>query len=123
MNELRKAPKKTRVKIPTSGGGWTEVDATEHPGQKQDPEKAARAMAEAQEKDFFNRVGACTEALNRFLKVYASDHGLEIEEIIAAVYLENCNNRFFYPEERGGKKRFDKITEEVWAWFKENATT
>lgn len=120
MNELRQAPKKTKIKLPTKGGGWTEVDATEHPGQAQDDEKANAAMQEAQEKDFFKRVGRCTEALNKFLKVYAADHGLEPEEVLAAVYLENCNNRFFYPKEKGGKDRFDKITSEVWEWFKEN---
>ena len=123
MNELRKAPVKAKIKVPTKGGGWTEVDATKHEGQTQDPEKASRAMAEAQEKDFFKRVGQCTEAMNKFLKVYANDYGLDPEEIIAAVYLENCNNRFFYPEDKGGKERFDKITGEVWAWFKENVTT
>jgi hypothetical protein len=124
MNELRKPPpKKTKVKIPTKGGGWTEVDATEHPGQKLDEKKAATAMAAAQEKDFFKRVGKCTEQLNQFLKIYAKDHGLEPEEILAAVYLENCNNRFYYPEDRGGKEQFDKITAEVWEWFKENVPT
>jgi hypothetical protein len=124
QNEPRKPPaKKTKVKVPTKGGGWTEVDATEHPGQTQDPDKVAAAMAAAQEKDRFERVGKCTEALNQFLKLYARDHGMEPEDIISAVYLENCNNRFFYPKEKGGKEMFDKITAEVWEWFKENVST
>jgi len=118
MNEIRKAPKV--VKVPTPGGGWTEVESTPQEVKAQNPDKAAEAMAVAQEKDFFKRVGACTESLNKFLKVYAADHGLEPEEVVAAVYLENCNNRFFYPEDKGGKTRFDAVTSGVWAWFKEN---
>ena len=123
MNELRKVPPTKKIKVPAGDGSWKEVEAQTHPGQSQDSDKAAAAMQKAQEKDFFKRVGQCTEELNKFLRVMARDKGLEPEEVIAAVYLENCNNRFYYPEEKGGKKRFDQITSEVWDWFKENVTT
>lgn len=123
MNELRKAPKKAKVRIPTRGGGWVEADAIEHPGQTQDPDKVEEAMAKARERDFFKRVGAFTEAINKYVQMYAADHGLSLEEAVAAVYLENCNNRFYYPEDQGGKERFDQVTKEVWEWFKKNATS
>jgi len=110
---------KTKTQMPDGKGGWVEVDALKFEGQKQDPEKAQQAMADAQKKDFFIRVGRCTEALNKYLKMYARDHGLEIEEVIAAVYLENCNNRYYFPEDKGGKEGFDAVTQEVWNYFKE----
>ncbi len=124
MNELRKPPAPAKkIKVPTGDGGWKEVEATQHPGQTQNPEKVEAAMAQAKEKDFYIRVGRCTEALNKFLKVYATDHGLTPEEVVGAVYLENCNNRFFYPEDLGGKERFDATVATIWSWFKENVTT
>jgi len=105
------------IDVPDGKGGWTKVEADEVPGSKQDPEKAARAMAKAQEEDFFKRVGACTQSINEFVRLYAQDHGLTSEEIAAAVYLENCNNRHFFPD---GLAKFDKICQDVWAWFQEN---
>jgi hypothetical protein len=111
MNEKR------LIDIPDGHGGWKKVEADVLPGSKQNTEKAAHAMARAQEEDFFKRVGSCTEALNKFIQVYANDHALTPEEIIAAIYLENCNNRHFFPE---GTAKFDHICQDVWAWFQEN---
>lgn len=108
---------KELIDLPDGNGNWTKVEAEKVPGSKQDPEKAAHAMAKAQEADFFNRVGTCTEALNKFIKLYGSDHGLTIEELSAAVYLENCNNRHFFPT---GVEKFDRICQDVWTWFQEN---
>jgi hypothetical protein len=105
------------IKVPDGKGGWKEVEAEEVPGSKQNPEKAAHAMAKAQEEDFFKRVGACTQSINEFVRLYAQDHGLTPEEIAASVYLENCNNRHFFPE---GFAKFDKICQDVWVWFQEN---
>jgi hypothetical protein len=103
-----------KIKMPDGKMGWVEVDAEKVPGSKQNPDKAAHAMAKAQEADFFRRVGEGTEALNDFIKLYGRDHA---EELVAAVYLENCNNRHFFP---GGAPKFDKICQDVWAWFQEN---
>jgi hypothetical protein len=109
-------PKKL-IDVPDGKGGWKKIEAEEVPGSKQDSEKAAHAMAKAQEEDFFKRVGTCTQAVNDFIKLYANDHGLTQEEVIAAIYLENCNNRHFFPD---GAAKFDKICQDVWAWFQEN---
>jgi hypothetical protein len=105
------------IDVPDGNGGWKKVEAEKFPGSKQNPEKAAHAMAKAQESDFFKRVGACTEALNSFIKLYGRDHGMTHEELAAAVYLENCNNRHFFPD---GIAKFDKICQDVWTWFQEN---
>ncbi len=109
---------KKMIKVPDGKGGWKEIEAEEVPGSKQNPEKTALAMAKAQEDDFFKRVGTCTQSINEFVRLYAQDHGLTAEEIAAAVYLENCNNRHFFPD--GGPPKFDKICQDVWAWFQEN---
>lgn len=111
MNERR------LIDVPDGKGGWQKVEADVLPGSKQNSEKAAHAMAKAQEEDFFKRVGTMTEALSQFVRVYAQDHGLTEEEIAAAVYLENCNNRHFFPT---GTEKFDRICQDVWAWFQEN---
>jgi len=108
---------KRTINIPDGKGGWTQVEAEETPGSKQNVNKAAHAMAKAQEEDRFKRVGACTQAINNFIRLYAQDHGLTVEEIASAVYLENCNNRHFYPE---GSMKFDTVCKDVWAWFQEN---
>jgi hypothetical protein len=108
---------KETIKIPDGKMGWVEVEAEKIPGSKQNPDKAAHAMAKAQEADFFKRVGACTEAVNSFIKLYGQDHALSPEELVAAIYLENCNNRHFFP---GGIAKFDKICQDVWTWFQEN---
>jgi len=105
------------VSVPDGNGGWKKIEATRVPGSKQDPNKASQAMAQAQEADFFKRVGACTQSLNDYIRLYGQDHGLTQEEIVAAVYLENCNNRHFYPD---GLVKFDNICKDVWSWFQEN---
>jgi hypothetical protein len=111
---------KKQIRIPDGSGGWKLVDA----GTKTviDQGKAQQSMQQAQEKDFFKRVGGCTEALNRYLKAYAKDHGFSHAEIAASVYLENCNIRAFFPEESGGTEAFDKTCADVWDWFKEQTT-
>lgn len=106
-----------QIPMPDGQGGWKMVEAEKLPGSRQDPEKAAHAMAKAQEADFFKRVGGFTESLNGFIRLYANDHGLSAEEIAAGVYLENCNNRHFFPE---GIAKFDRICQDVWTWFQEN---
>lgn len=103
------------VKVPDGKGGWVKVE----PGTKANliPEKTTTAIEKASKEDFFKRVGACTEALNQYLKVYAADYGLKPIEVVAAVYLENCNNRHFYPKDVGGSEAFDTMTSEIWDWF------
>jgi hypothetical protein len=103
------------IRVPDGKGGWTEVPE----GSKAniDPEKSQEALQAAQEEDFFNRVATCAEALNKFLRVYAKDVGLSPLEVSAAVYLENCNNRHFFPEDAGGVETFDNMCTDVWAWF------
>ncbi|RLI88006.1 MAG: hypothetical protein DRP01_00200 [Archaeoglobales archaeon] len=117
---MEKKPATTTIDLPDGEGGWVKTEAVKHEGSKQDPEKVDAAMEKARRTDFFKSVGRCTEALNTYLKIYSRDHGLSPEEVIAAVYLENCNNRHFFPEEQGGKKAFDQITAEVWDHFKKN---
>lgn len=110
----------TTIDLPDGEGGWVKTEAVKYEGSKQNPKKADEAMEKARRSDFYKRVGHCTEALNKYLNMYSKDHGLGPEETVAAVYLENCNNRHFFPEEQGGKDAFDKITKEIWEYFKEN---
>lgn len=108
---------KALIDVPDGKGGWKKIEANKVPGSRQNKDKADRAMAQAQETDFFKRVGTCTQAINDFVKLYGQDHGLTKEEVIAAVYLENCNNRHFFPD---GTVKFDTVCKDVWAWFQEN---
>jgi hypothetical protein len=112
MNEKRK------VRIPDGKGGWTYAETTEEAKKVEYPkEKAQENLQKEQEKDFFSRVGACTDALNNFLKFYVNDNGLSAEEIMAAIYLENLNNREFYP---GGTEKYDNVCKDVYNWFQAN---
>jgi hypothetical protein len=107
--------KKTVVKVPDGTGNWVEVT----PGTKAplDTKKTEVAIEKAAKDDFYLRVGKCAESLNTYLKLYANDHGLKPLEIAAAVYLENCNNRYFFPKDLGGQETFDHMTSETWDWF------
>ena len=104
-----------KVRMPDGKGGWKETETTMEPVTvKTDAKKTQGKLQSAQEEDFFARVGACTAALNRFLEIYRNDHELSDPEIVAAVYLENINNRTYFPE---GVKQYDKICSDVWDWF------
>lgn len=107
--------KRAVVKVPDGKGGWVTVE----PGTKANLDKAKtnEAIDIAAKKDFFDRVGAATEALNKFMAVYVKDHGLKPLEAAAAVYLENCNNRYYFPKDLGGQETFDAMTSEIWDWF------
>jgi len=107
-----------KVAIPDGKGGWQDAPLRK-PRTKvtSDEGKRQQAMQEVQEKDFFERVGACTESLNQYLEIYSKDHGLDKEEVIAAIYLELLNNLEFYPEELGGKKRVEAICKDVNSYF------
>jgi len=107
-----------KEKIPDGRGGWKTIEVN---GEKKKvtatPEKIQERLLQVQEKDFFERVGACTDSLNRYLEVYSKEKMLSPEETIAAVYLENINNREYYP---GGIEKFNRICEDVWNWFQKN---
>lgn len=109
----------TTIDLPDGEGGWVKTDALKFEGSKQNPQKTSDAMEKAQRTDFFTRVGKCTEALNKYLRMYSKDHGLKPEEVAAAVYLENCNNKYFFPEDQGGTEKFDSITKEIWYYFRD----
>jgi len=107
-----------KVKLPDGKGGWKETETTaDTVTVKTDTKKSQDKLQAAQEKDFFARVGACTAALNRFLEIYRNDHELNDAEAVAAVYLENINNRTFFP---AGTAQYDKICKDVWDWFQVN---
>jgi len=107
--------KRAVVKVPDGKGGWVPVE----PGTKAnlDAKKTAEAAELATRNDFFKRVGAATEALNKFMAVYVKDYGLKPLEAAAAIYLENCNNRYYFPQDLGGQETFDAMTSEIWDWF------
>lgn len=110
---------KEMVKIPDGKGGWKEVEATRQPGSKQNLDKAEKALAEQQAKDYFQRIGHMAEALNRFINNWGREAGYEPEEIAGAVFLESCNIRAFYPE--GGSEAYDEICRVVAEWYRENS--
>ena len=105
------------VRIPDGKGGWTTTNASRTKGQTQDSDKVDKAMAKAQEEDFYLRVGTLTEHLNKIIKIYGKDYNLTAAEIAAGVFLENCNIRATYPE---GHQEHDKVCEAVAAWFERN---
>ena len=108
-----------KVKIPDGKGGWREVDAVKYPGSKQDLGKAEKALAERKAKDYFERIGHMSEALNRFINNWGRESGYEPEEIAGAVFLESCNIRTHYPD--GGPDAYDDICRVVAEWYKQHA--
>ena len=105
------------IRLPDGKGGWTTVPAGT--SSKMDVKKQEQVLAKAQAEDYFKRVGQCAEFINKTAKMFANDHGLTPQEVAAAMYLENCNMRFFFPEEFGGMAEYDRITTGVWEWFRE----
>ena len=107
----------TKVRVPDGKGGWVESEMEQVSGSKLNMKKAEEAFTKEQDKSYFIRVGKCTSDLNKFLQLYAKDYDLAKEEVVAAVYLENLNNRHFFPE---GIEKYDALCKRVWAWFEEN---
>jgi len=105
------------IRIPDGKGGWTTTKAKRIPGSSRNADKADKAMTEAQEKDFFVRVGTFTEHLNKVVQRYGRDYNLTAAELAAGVFLENCNIRNTFPD---GPPEHDKICEAVAFWFEEN---
>lgn len=110
---------KGKTKIPDGQGGWKEVEYYKTPVKPANMDKRKEAFDKATEDDFYIRVGRCTEALNKYLRAYAKDIGLTRSEVAAAVYLENCNNKYYFPKEDGGKEHFEALCQKIWDWFKQ----
>ena len=107
------------IRIPDDKGNFVEIVATEV--TRKDPKKAENGLEKARGDDFFIRVGACTDSLNSFLKAYAVDYGLTLEETLASVYLLNINNREFSPENaENWQEYYDGVCKYVWDWFIKN---
>jgi hypothetical protein len=104
------------ITVPDGKGGWTKVPAGTQ--VKQDTSKQAKIMEEAIEKDFYEAAGKLALYINKLVRIYAKENGLTHQEAAAGVYLENCNNRFFFPAEDGGVEEFDRVTALMWEWFK-----
>ena len=105
------------ITVPDGKGGWMKVPAGTQ--VKQDAAKQARIKAEAAEKDFYEAAGKLSQYINKLVRIYAKENGLTHQEAAAGVYLENCNNRFFFPAESGGVEEFDRVTALMWEWFKQ----
>jgi len=102
------------ILVPDDKGNFVRV-------QRQDTEKAESSLEKTRGDDFFIRVGACTQSLDAFLKAYAVDYGLTLEETLASVYLLNLNNREFAPENtENWKEYFDDVCKYTWNWFVKN---
>lgn len=114
---------KGKTTIPDGNGGWKEVEYYKTPVKPANLDKRQAAFEKASEDDFYIRVGRCTEHLNRYLRAYAKDFNLTKSEVAAAVYLENCNMKYFFPKEDGGKEQYENICKTVWEWFKKQVTT
>lgn len=106
------------VDVPT-GVGAVPVEMTRHDGQSVNMERSNAILAEAREKNSWDRIGKAAEAFNKMHQAYATDFGLTEEELSAAVYLENLNMRDFFPPNLGGPEAYDKLCKATWEWFEE----
>jgi len=111
-------PETRMVKVPNGDGGFDEVPATVHEGKSFG--NPSEKIQEEAEKAAWERIGSAAENFNKYVKAYATDHALETEELVAAMYLEILNWRKFYPEDLGGVERFDTICKQVNDWFEAN---
>ncbi len=101
---------------PDESGKW-KVDPKEKTEVGANAGVRTKQFEEAQAKGFFERVGEGADYLNKLLGAYAKERGLAPDEIVAMVYLENINNREYYPD---GTKAFDQICKGMWDWFQAN---
>ncbi len=106
------------IDVPDGDGGFKQISATVHNGKTFD-DPSGKIQEEA-EKAAWERIGAAAENFNKYVKVYGTDHALEAEEIISAMYLEILNWREFYPKDLGGIERFDQVCKLVNDWFQEH---
>jgi thymidine phosphorylase len=99
---------------------WTTMKPPEDSkGASVDINKQKKILIENMEKAAQERIGNAAEAFNKYHLAYAKDHGLDIDELISAIYLEMLNCRQFHPAEHGGTPAFDKTCENVYVWFQE----
>lgn len=95
-------------KVKVSDGATADKDRQE----KEFKTKQAEARTE--------RIGHAAEIFNKYHVAYASEHNLEPDELVAAVFLENLNCREFYPSRLGGPAGYDQICQQVSDWFQKN---
>ena len=110
------------IQVPDGEGGFTLTEAERFSGGTADRDKQNKVLAEKSREAHEERVGKAAEAFNSYHKLYASDHALDAEEVVKAVYLELLNLKEFYPENMGGTKRVDEICSETYEWFKKQTS-
>jgi hypothetical protein len=109
------------IEIPDGQGGMIETEAEKFSsGSKADTTRQQKTLEEEARKAREHRIGTAAEAHNNYVKAYATDHNMELEEIVAAMHLDMLNWREFYPKEEGGTKRYDEICDNTYLWFEEN---
>ena len=116
---MRSGRRTSRIEVPDGEGSMKEVEADSvHEGKTFEGQE--ERLMEHSEEAAWTRIGKAAHAFNEFHKAYATDHGLTHEELVAAIYLENLNMKFFYPEEQGGPERYDEQCKKVYVWFMDN---
>ena len=109
------------IEMPDGQGGMIKTEAERFSdGAKADIERQQKTLNEESVKAKMERVADCAEALNSYLKAYATDHTLDLDEMAAAMHLDQLNWREYWPEDHGGPEAFDLICDETYRWFEEN---
>lgn len=112
---------KEMIEIPDGEGGMAKVEANKFSdGATANVDKQQAVLAAEATKAREERIGACAEAHNRYVKGYASDHNMDLEEVAAAMHLDMLNWREFWPKDAGGIEGYDAICDETYTWFEEN---
>lgn len=106
----------TTVKMPDGKGGFIEVDATEIPGGKVNPEKHAKAM----EQSWYDEACTLTDAILKFAQLRARELNLTKDQFAFAGQLALINMRETFPGKNPkdvDSEGFDRLGELAWDYW------
>lgn len=93
-------------------------------GQSMSPEQLAKArakMVEQASEDHLAEAAAFTEEIIRWLNEEWNAREFTPEQRIFSVSLATINFRQHYPEDKGGKEKFDEVSKSAWKYYADNA--
>jgi hypothetical protein len=91
-----------------------------HTGQAKDVDKTQERLAKAAAEEALRVAAEFTEEIIVWLNRRALERNLDPEQRIFAVSLATINLRQNFPESKGGKEFFDKVSNSAWAYYDAN---
>lgn len=93
-------------------------------GQKMSPEqleKARQKIAEQSSGDHMQEAAAFTEEMIKWLNDEWNAREFTPEQRVFSLSLATINFRQHFPEDKGGKEKFDTVSKTAWQYYRDNS--